>query len=115
VVADGTSIWQFINSWAKISKGCLEMTRIQSFERWFPNGIQLPIRFPFTIEQQNNLYSNDNHKEDNPNPLEVISFPKREYCKTKIQSQFRGWYKEHIFFASTFNSHLEIYYTFQNS
>jgi hypothetical protein len=91
VVADGTSIWQFINSWAKISKGCLEMTRIQSFERWFPNGIQLPIRFPFTIEQQNNLYSNDNHKEDNPNPLErLFHFPKENIAKLKLKANLEA-------------------------
>ncbi|KAK2354174.1 hypothetical protein QL285_091724 [Trifolium repens] len=91
VVADGTSIWQFINSWAKISKGCLEMTKIPTFERWFPNGIQLPIRFPFTMEHQNNLYNNDNHKEDNPNPPErLFHFPKENIAKLKFKANLEA-------------------------
>lgn len=54
MVCDGTSIWHFIKSWAKALKGCFEKSKIPSLERWFPNFVQRPIRFPFTIESQNN-------------------------------------------------------------
>jgi len=56
VVVDGKSVWHFINSWAEISRGCCgdQISKPPTLERWFPNGVQLPIRFPFTMEQQNN-------------------------------------------------------------
>ncbi|GAU18474.1 hypothetical protein TSUD_366570 [Trifolium subterraneum] len=91
VVADGTSIWHFINSWAKISKGCLEITKIPSFKRWFPNGIQLPIRFPFTMEQQNNHYNNDNHNEVNSKPsVRLFHFTKENIAKLKFKANLEA-------------------------
>jgi len=50
VIVDGKSMWHFINSWAEISRGCCnQISKLPSLERWFPNGIQRPIRFPFTM------------------------------------------------------------------
>lgn len=55
VVADGQSTWHFINSWAEMSRGCHhQISKPPTLERWFPNGIQQPIRFPLTIEPQKN-------------------------------------------------------------
>ncbi|XP_058734656.1 protein ENHANCED PSEUDOMONAS SUSCEPTIBILITY 1-like [Vicia villosa] len=56
VVADGNSLWHFINSWAEISRSSChhQISKLPTLERWFPDGTQLPIRFPFTMESQNN-------------------------------------------------------------
>ncbi|CAK8577057.1 unnamed protein product [Lathyrus sativus] len=57
VVADGKSMWHFINSWAEISRSHChphQISKVPTFERWFPKDIQLPIRFPFTMEPQDN-------------------------------------------------------------
>jgi hypothetical protein len=90
VVADGTSVWHFINTWAKISKGCLEITKIPSFERWFSNGIQRPIRFPFAVKPENNHY-NDNHKEDNPKPSATLfHFTKENIAKLKYKANLEA-------------------------
>jgi len=53
VCVDGKSFWHFINSWAEISQGSNKPTNVPSFERWFPNNVNLPIRFPFTKDAQN--------------------------------------------------------------
>jgi hypothetical protein len=55
VAVDGNSMWHFINSWAEISRGsCDQISKPPILEHWFPNGIQRPIQFPFTMESQNN-------------------------------------------------------------
>ncbi|AES87201.1 HXXXD-type acyl-transferase family protein [Medicago truncatula] len=56
VVVDGKSVWHFINSWAEISRSCChhQISKPPTSERWFPNGIQLPIRFPFFLELEKN-------------------------------------------------------------
>ncbi|AES78285.1 putative transferase [Medicago truncatula] len=55
-VIDGKSVWHFINSWAEISRSCChhQISKPPTLERWFPDGVQRPIRFPFTLEQQKN-------------------------------------------------------------
>jgi len=92
VVADGTSIWHFINSWAKISNGCVEISKIPSFERWFLDGIQPPIQFPFTIEPQNNHHSNnDYHKEEKLNLHErMFHFTKENIAKLKFKANLEA-------------------------
>ncbi|XP_058734658.1 protein ENHANCED PSEUDOMONAS SUSCEPTIBILITY 1-like [Vicia villosa] len=56
VVVDGNSIWHFINSWAEISRGSChhQISKLPILERWFPDGTQLPIRFPFSLDLQKN-------------------------------------------------------------
>ncbi|CAK8561132.1 unnamed protein product [Lathyrus sativus] len=55
VVADGKSSGDFINSWAEISRGCCDqISKLPSFERWFPDDVQRPIRFPFSVESHKN-------------------------------------------------------------
>ncbi|XP_004511082.1 protein ENHANCED PSEUDOMONAS SUSCEPTIBILITY 1-like [Cicer arietinum] len=87
VVVDGKSIWHFVNSWAEISKGCLKTSKLPTFERWFPNNIiQRPIRFPFTIEQQNNN-SNNKGEDQNLNPPErLFHFTKENIAKLKLKA-----------------------------
>ncbi|KAI5421081.1 hypothetical protein KIW84_044791 [Lathyrus oleraceus] len=64
VVVDGTLVWHFINSWAKISKGNFEISKVPSFERWFPNSIQRPIRFHFPLESRDSLFNDQNDVEE---------------------------------------------------
>jgi hypothetical protein len=51
VVSDGKSFWHFVNSWSQISKSSHKITKIPSLQRWFPNNIETPILFPFTITE----------------------------------------------------------------
>ncbi|XP_058745691.1 protein ENHANCED PSEUDOMONAS SUSCEPTIBILITY 1-like [Vicia villosa] len=91
MVCDGTSIWRFINSWAKASKGCFEKSKIPSFERWFPKFVQHPIRFHFTIESQNNHSSNDIYKEEKPNSVErTFHFTKGNIAKLKLKANLEA-------------------------
>ncbi|AES87160.1 protein ENHANCED PSEUDOMONAS SUSCEPTIBILITY 1 [Medicago truncatula] len=53
VCVDAKSFWHFINSWAEIAQGFNKPTKVPSFERWFPNNVNRPIRFPFTKDAQN--------------------------------------------------------------
>ncbi|XP_047173621.1 protein ENHANCED PSEUDOMONAS SUSCEPTIBILITY 1-like [Vigna umbellata] len=53
VVADGKSLWHFVNSWAEISRGSLHISKLPSLRRYFPDGIDHPIHFPFTEEEEN--------------------------------------------------------------
>ncbi|KAK7263156.1 hypothetical protein RJT34_30741 [Clitoria ternatea] len=51
-VADGQSFWHFVNSWAEISRGSQKISKLPVFERYFPEDINRPIRFPFTEEEK---------------------------------------------------------------
>ncbi|XP_038998408.1 uncharacterized acetyltransferase At3g50280-like [Hibiscus syriacus] len=48
VVADGTSFWHFLNSWSEISRGSINLSKPPVFRRWFPDGMDTPIRIPRT-------------------------------------------------------------------
>ncbi|XP_054795610.1 uncharacterized acetyltransferase At3g50280-like isoform X2 [Prosopis cineraria] len=52
-VVDGRSFWHFFNSWAEISRGLGRISKLPALERWFLEGIEQPIRFLFTKENQN--------------------------------------------------------------
>lgn len=83
VIVDGTSFWHFINSWAEISKGCLKISKLPTFDRWFSKGIECPIRFPFTIESR----YNDNDEEGKINfPERVFHFKKESIAKLKFKA-----------------------------
>ncbi|CAL5196401.1 unnamed protein product [Lathyrus oleraceus] len=89
VVVDGTSLWHFINSWAGISQGNFEISKISSFERWFPTGIQCPIRFHFSI----NLYSNQNDEEEKLNTQmseRLFHFSKENIAKLKSKANLEA-------------------------
>ncbi|KAL1073369.1 hypothetical protein V6Z11_D11G216400 [Gossypium hirsutum] len=56
VVADGASFWHFVNSWSGISKGSIYLSKPPVFQRWFPDGMDIPIRIPqscVNVEQNN--------------------------------------------------------------
>ncbi|CAK8561141.1 unnamed protein product [Lathyrus sativus] len=93
VVVDGTSLWHFINSWARISKGNFEISKISSFERWFPSGIQRPIQFHFPMQPRYNLFSNQNDKEEKLNtPMSerLFHFSKENIAKLKSQANLEA-------------------------
>ncbi|MBA0653621.1 hypothetical protein Goklo_020775, partial [Gossypium klotzschianum] len=46
VVADGASFWHFLNSWSGISKGSIYLSKPPVFQRWLPDGMDIPIRIP---------------------------------------------------------------------
>lgn len=48
VVCDGKMFWHFVNTWSQISKNSQSIPKLPSFQRWFPNDVELPIHFPFT-------------------------------------------------------------------
>ncbi|KAL2333523.1 hypothetical protein Fmac_014736 [Flemingia macrophylla] len=52
VIADGKSFWHFVNSWAEISRGSHKISKLPYLERCFLNGIDRPIWFPFTKEEE---------------------------------------------------------------
>ncbi|OMO79083.1 Transferase [Corchorus olitorius] len=54
-VADGTSFWHFFNSWSQISTSGSNSNQIPKspvFQRWVPDGIHFPVRFPRSHIQQ---------------------------------------------------------------
>jgi hypothetical protein len=54
-----------------------------TFERWFPNGIQRPIRFPFTIKPSQKTHFH----EENPNPPErIFHFTKEKIMNLKLKA-----------------------------
>ncbi|KAK7251018.1 hypothetical protein RIF29_33877 [Crotalaria pallida] len=48
VAGDSKSFWHFIDSWAEISRGNEKLSKLPAFVCFFPDGIDCPIRFPFT-------------------------------------------------------------------
>ncbi|XWS29812.1 hypothetical protein CRYUN_Cryun24cG0062400 [Craigia yunnanensis] len=53
-VADGTSFWHFFNSWSEISDGSIHLSKPPVFQRWFPDGTDLPIRIAQSCVKQIN-------------------------------------------------------------
>ncbi|XP_058763482.1 uncharacterized acetyltransferase At3g50280-like [Vicia villosa] len=93
VVVDGTSLWHFINSWAKISKGNFEISKIPSLERWFSNDIQRPIRFHFPIEPHNRLSNNQNDEEEKlkaPMSERLFHLSKENIAKLKSKANLEA-------------------------
>ncbi|XP_059645703.1 uncharacterized acetyltransferase At3g50280-like [Cornus florida] len=52
-VADGSSFWNFFNSWSEISRGFDKISRPPVLERWFPNDVDCPIGIPLCDKQLN--------------------------------------------------------------
>ncbi|CAK8561137.1 unnamed protein product [Lathyrus sativus] len=81
VVGDANLFSNFNNLWANISRGSFEVFKTPIFERWFPKGIEYPIRFPLKIETQSNL------KEKKLNPPErIFHFTKENIAKLKFKA-----------------------------
>ncbi|XP_057416823.1 protein ENHANCED PSEUDOMONAS SUSCEPTIBILITY 1-like [Lotus japonicus] len=79
-VADGKSFWLFVNSWAEISRGSLKPSKSPVFQRWFPNDIEVPIRFPFTDQKQAHKYSETHPSE------RVFHFTKEKIAELKVKA-----------------------------
>ncbi|CAK8562434.1 unnamed protein product [Lathyrus sativus] len=79
-VSDGKSFWHFVNSWSQISKGSQQITKLPSLQRWFPNDIELPIRFPFTITESQN--KSDSKKL----PERIFHFSKEKISELKSKA-----------------------------
>lgn len=120
-VVDGESTWLFINSWAKISRGCCnQVSKLITLERWFPSGIQHPIRFPFTIEPQKN--DSDGNEKFNPSER-LFHFTKEKIAQLKLkanmeigtnkisslQSLFTHLWRS-VIRSKQFDPHEEVYY-----
>jgi hypothetical protein len=100
VVGDGNSTWNFINSWAEISRGCShhQISKPPILERWFPNDIQRPIRFPFTMEPQNHsdrlsFSSSDNEKLNLSERIFRFTKEKIEQLKSKVNAEINDTIK----------------------
>ncbi|KAJ1389107.1 Transferase [Sesbania bispinosa] len=81
VVVDGKSFWLFFNSWAEISRGCLKVSKITAFDRWFMHEIDRPIRFPFTMEAQKQHFESLN-----PPPERIFHFTKEKIVQLKSKA-----------------------------
>ncbi|OIW02236.1 hypothetical protein TanjilG_15120 [Lupinus angustifolius] len=80
LVADGTSLWHFINSWAEISRGCDVVSKLPSLERWFPNPNRCPIRFPFNEEDHVEIF------EGCTNYQRIFHFTKEKIAEIKSKA-----------------------------
>ncbi|XP_058767155.1 uncharacterized acetyltransferase At3g50280-like [Vicia villosa] len=89
VVGDGTLFSNFYNLWAKISRGSVEISKTPIFKRWFPKGIECPIRLPLKIDSQNNL----NEKKLNP-PERIFHFTKENIAKLKSKANLEAGTKK---------------------
>ncbi|KAF1872422.1 hypothetical protein Lal_00016720 [Lupinus albus] len=79
--SDGKSFWHFINSWAEISRGNHKISKLPSFQRFFFDTIDQPIRFTFTKHDES--YS----KNSSPLPERVFHFSKEEILKLKANEE----------------------------
>ncbi|CAL0318138.1 unnamed protein product [Lupinus luteus] len=80
-VADGKSLWHFINSWAEISRGCDVVSKLPSLERWFLHPNCCPIRFPF-LEEDVQIEK----FEDCTNYNRIFHFTKEKIAKIKSKA-----------------------------
>ncbi|OIW02234.1 hypothetical protein TanjilG_23942 [Lupinus angustifolius] len=80
LVADGTSLWHFINSWAEISRGCDVVSKLPLLEHWFLHPNRCPIRFPFNEEDQTE------NSEDCTNYERVFHFTKEKIAEIKSKA-----------------------------
>ncbi|KAI9089202.1 hypothetical protein K1719_029481 [Acacia pycnantha] len=80
-VVDGSSFWHFFNSWAEISRGLNRASKLPALQRWFPEGIKHPIRFPFTEVHQR---SDDTIPQ--PPPDKVFHFTRENIAQLKAKA-----------------------------
>ncbi|AES87199.1 putative shikimate O-hydroxycinnamoyltransferase [Medicago truncatula] len=89
VVVDGESVWHFINSWAEISRSCChhQISKPPTLERWFPNGVQQPIRFPFVYGDELSFSSSNEEKLCLSNRIFHFTKEKIVQLKSKINDE----------------------------
>ncbi|KAG4933499.1 hypothetical protein JHK87_047501 [Glycine soja] len=83
VVADGTSFWLFVNSWAEISRGSLKISKFPSLKRCFLDGVDRPIRFLFTKELEKEPSKN---LQPQTRPVRVFHFTKEKIADLKSKA-----------------------------
>ncbi|KAF5752890.1 hypothetical protein HS088_TW01G00808 [Tripterygium wilfordii] len=76
--ADGTTLWNFVNSWSEISRGFSEISKPPSFTRAFPDH---PIRIPLSSLNVNASVTSIVHFEDR-----VFHFSKDKIAKLKSRA-----------------------------
>ncbi|TYI01715.1 hypothetical protein ES332_A11G220700v1 [Gossypium tomentosum] len=83
VVADGTSLWHFFNTWSEISKGSIQLSKPPVFQRWFPDGMDIPIRIP-----QSCVNFKQSNEDFIPPPVQdrVFHFSKETVAKLKAKA-----------------------------
>ncbi|KAF5933496.1 hypothetical protein HYC85_029667 [Camellia sinensis] len=82
VIGDGTSFWQFFNSWSEISRGSDNISRPPFLNRWFPSGdINCPIRMPFCSDELDNEFIVPTTVEQR-----VFHFTKEKIAKLKAKA-----------------------------
>ncbi|XP_061363630.1 protein ENHANCED PSEUDOMONAS SUSCEPTIBILITY 1-like [Gastrolobium bilobum] len=84
VAADGKSFWHFINSWAEISRGFDKITKLPLLEHWFLDGINPPIRFPFTKKETQHSENPNPHPK--PLPVRIFHFTKEKISQLKSKA-----------------------------
>ncbi|XP_073128234.1 protein ENHANCED PSEUDOMONAS SUSCEPTIBILITY 1-like [Henckelia pumila] len=82
VVVDGYSFWHFLNSWSEISRGSETISKVPVFQRWIPESIKLPIRFPTPFERRNMFGDFDSA----PLLQRVFHFSKQNIAKLKSRA-----------------------------
>ncbi|KAF5736166.1 hypothetical protein HS088_TW14G00301 [Tripterygium wilfordii] len=83
VVADGPTFWNFFNSWAEISRGFNVLSKPPSFNREFLDGLDCPIRIPFSIDHKKSYLTSADplHLRDR-----VFHFSKEKICELKSRA-----------------------------
>ncbi|KAI7996686.1 putative acetyltransferase [Camellia lanceoleosa] len=82
VIGDGTSFWQFFNSWSEISRGSDNILRPPFLNRWFPSDdINCPIRIPFCSDELDNEFIVPTTVEQR-----VFHFTKEKIAKLKAKA-----------------------------
>ncbi|XP_061355680.1 protein ENHANCED PSEUDOMONAS SUSCEPTIBILITY 1-like [Gastrolobium bilobum] len=79
LVADGKSFWHFINSWAEISRGSHNVSKLPQLDRCFNS----PIRFPFTKQEEKQ--NPENFKRQAP-PVRIFHFTKEKIAQLKSKA-----------------------------
>ncbi|XP_071721858.1 uncharacterized acetyltransferase At3g50280-like [Rutidosis leptorrhynchoides] len=84
-VVDGTSFWHFVNSWAEISRTSSQfqtgsIPNPPALHRWFPDGIEPPIRIPI-------IPTDDNKDSVTPQPLRERVFHFRRESVATLKSK----------------------------
>ncbi|XP_052200570.1 uncharacterized acetyltransferase At3g50280-like [Diospyros lotus] len=79
-IGDGSSFWNFFNSWSEISRGSLSISRPPVLDRWFPGDTKPPISIPFCSDQIQDKFILP------PMEERVFHFPKEKIAELKAKA-----------------------------
>ncbi|GFZ16145.1 hypothetical protein Acr_25g0005540 [Actinidia rufa] len=80
VVVDGSSFWNFLNSWSEISRGLENISHPPCLKRWFPCDVNSSIQIPFTCVQLEDNYILPPFKE------RVFCFARKKIAELKAKA-----------------------------